>query len=503
MEVKPKKAIEWIFFIPSIILIIYLIYRLINQGQMMWAFPLEVTSDYGTHIAQLHFFAKYGYHAMVPDWYNGFKLFLFYPPGWYFFTLPFYKAIGNILVATYTTVLLMFAGWFATIYVFGKYEGFSKIKRIAFFSFLFANTLVIGNYVRLGRVSEQFSMVLFFIAVCISLYYRNKAFSKAAYAAISILFAGMIISHPATAFAFGIILLSILISRKSIKECVILGLSAIISALLSAFWWYPFIANLKSTLIRSDFIATERLLSFSYWGWDSIATFAVIPIMLLLFFIYYKQIKISRKERLFFLPVLIAGMLVLTRLIVFIPLLNRVYPDIYLLIFVFFALFFLMKADLTLLKPYIRYIAVAALILAAIASIIMSEIHTSKFQHRTQLEYDTLDVMEHVEGKFYIHGSLSPTSHPPMYLSYASIYMNLTTSAGANNYGTVTNEYFNKLRELKPLMKNKDCNGFISNLVHLNTSEVIVFGDDCKTIEECGKKKVYSKGQACLFELKS
>ena len=140
---------KWLYF-PIVVLGIYFIYRLINQSQMIFQFPVETTSDYGAQMAQLYFFAKYGFHQIVPNWYNGFKLFLFYPPGWYFFVFPIYLFTKNILFATFISVLLMFLICFITLYIFGKTQGFSLTKITTFFLLLFANAIAIGNYIRLG-----------------------------------------------------------------------------------------------------------------------------------------------------------------------------------------------------------------------------------------------------------------------------------------------------------------------------------------------------------------
>ena len=79
----------WIL-VPILIFASYLLYRLYDQSAVLFFFPLDYSNDLSSVMAQLYFLAEYGFHAIIPHWYNGsFQLFQFYYPGWFYFVLPF------------------------------------------------------------------------------------------------------------------------------------------------------------------------------------------------------------------------------------------------------------------------------------------------------------------------------------------------------------------------------------------------------------------------------
>ena len=150
------------FFYPLIIILgIYFIYRLINEAQIIWYFPLDSGRDITAYIAMLYFLSKTGFHQIVSQWYNGFILFQTYPPAWYYFTLPFYYIFKSVTFATYFSVILIYTLGFILVNYLGKIEKFSVVKRIAFFLLLFANPLSISYLLRLGRPPELFAWIIF------------------------------------------------------------------------------------------------------------------------------------------------------------------------------------------------------------------------------------------------------------------------------------------------------------------------------------------------------
>src|SRR3989344_3900014 len=225
---------KWFYF-PVIILSIYLIIRLINQYQSVNQFPLDWTNDLTSYIALLFFLTKVGYHGFVPYWYNGFTLFNFTPPAWYYFTLPL-TYLTNVPLATYLSRILIYILGFVTIWILGSKTQISKIKRIAFFLFFFANAIAIGNFIRLGRIPELFALLILIILSSLFLYYKDKPLNK--YFLLFIpLYSILLLSHQSIALIFHIPLLFIIIfyfyyqQSKSKKE-LIFYLPLIITSIL-------------------------------------------------------------------------------------------------------------------------------------------------------------------------------------------------------------------------------------------------------------------------------
>jgi len=98
---------KWFYF-PTVLMVLYFLYRLWDFSKWAYIFPMEKTNDIASYIAQLYFLVNYGFHQVVPHWENGFILFESYPPGWFYFALPLYYLFRDYLVATFASVILMF-----------------------------------------------------------------------------------------------------------------------------------------------------------------------------------------------------------------------------------------------------------------------------------------------------------------------------------------------------------------------------------------------------------
>ncbi|MFH1972216.1 MAG: hypothetical protein ABIJ18_01930 [archaeon] len=495
---------KW-FYLAIFVMGGYFIYRLIDQSQMISQLPFDNVNDYMAHFAQLFFLAKYGFHQFVPHWYNGFILFLHYPPGWYFFTLPLYILTKNVLLSTYLSLIAMFFIIFVSLFIFGKTQKFSIIKRIAFFLFLMTNSICIGNYIRLGRVSEFFSLMCFVILATLLLYYRNKDIDWKFYILFIPSYFFLIISHPAITIIFHILWLSFFIV-KSFKEKILFIISSLIAVIATSFWWYPFLTTLSSESNRLSFPMTARLLEIfsGPWVFTNIASFIIGTALGITFFFYWKTFRYSKKELLFFSPILILGFLFITRLIIFVPFLNRVYPDVYMFFFLFFAIFFLLKINTRVLGKFFTFIFILGLILLPLSSVFISEIHTPKFIPHGPLEDEFVEILPYVDNMFVISHVENKTSHVSPIYTYGIIYHNLSTPAGGINFGTPSVEYYDSVQnDFKTYLKAKDCQGLEDTMRFFNTTDIITytFTGDCETLQTCNLTEVRTQEMICLYRL--
>src|SRR3989338_11157929 len=156
---EDKKIPDAWLYPPILLLLANFIYRLIDQSQMLFFFPLDFNNDVSSYMAQLHFLDVCGFHNFCPYWYNGFVTFKFSPPGWYFINYPLYSLWNNVHAVTYISMVLMLISGFLIFYYLGRLAKLSKIKRIAFFALFFGNASAIGNFIRLWRVHESFFYV--------------------------------------------------------------------------------------------------------------------------------------------------------------------------------------------------------------------------------------------------------------------------------------------------------------------------------------------------------
>src|SRR3989344_6518106 len=135
---KSNKINERLLYIPIFILGINLIIRIINQSKIIKQFPLDLTNDWSSYIALLHFLKDCGFHNYCPYWYNGFITFKLVAPGWYFFSYIINIITNNYLITVYVSMILIFIFGFVIVYKFGKKFNISKEKLILFFLMLFA-----------------------------------------------------------------------------------------------------------------------------------------------------------------------------------------------------------------------------------------------------------------------------------------------------------------------------------------------------------------------------
>ncbi|MFH0936523.1 MAG: hypothetical protein V1815_02500 [Candidatus Woesearchaeota archaeon] len=497
-----KDKLDKILLFPIIIMGVYFIYRLIDQSQIITNFPLDYTNDISAYITMLFFLAKYGYNALIPNWYNGFILFKIIQPGWYLYTLPIYLLTKNILLATYISLVSLFIIGLILLFIIGKNNNFSLIKILAFFTFFFAVATNLGNWIRLGRVTELFGWISFIALAMIVLYYKDRPIDKKfLFLFIPIHFITVISHFSETIVSQFLVLMLFLIKPK--KEKNLLILYTIISLILSSFWWFPFLLNAFKLNISSDltYFYIFRLLNFnSEWILRNIASFIIPFILWFTFYYYWKSQDKPKKELIFISPIIIFSILFITRLIIFIPIFNRIYPDAHLNLYLFFGIFYFLKTPYNIYSKKLRSIILLILIILPIISISINIIHTPLFKIPGQLENETLSILQKVNDKYLIVATPEAikTSFPRAYYSYGAIYYNLSTSSGW--YDPVKESYYINMTDSLPLyVKDKNCKDLIKTLKKLNTTKIITYDDYCNNLKSCNLKQKIKQDRVCLY----
>ncbi|MBI2148945.1 hypothetical protein HYU23_04645 [Candidatus Woesearchaeota archaeon] len=485
---------KWLYW-PVLILLIYFFYRLIDQSQLIFHFPLDYNNDISAYIAQLHFLKECGFHNFCQYWYNSFIAFQITPPGWFYFALPFYYLFGNITLATYTTLLLSFILSFFIIYFVWKYLGFSNMQRIAIFSFLFINAISIGNFVRLGRVHELFSWVFFLLFLFFILYYKDKEINNLFFLIIPV-YALLIISYFSVAVLASFLFIGFFLI-KSNKERFIVFSCFLLSIILVSFWLIPFFIGALTYSSITNYLQ-------SYWLWQffgpnlltNIITLIVPIVLFVLFYFYLKSVDNYKKELLFFLPVNFLAILFFSRVVTFLPVLRDINPDPYLVFFLFFIFFFLFKLRNNLINKNLFKFVPLILFLFALLSVSINIIHTPEFV--TSEEKIDLDLLlSSFNGSFLVLGGFPSSVYPPALYSYAPIYYNLSTPSGW--YPHVKDQEYLDL--LKSININNSCSLLLNKLSYFNTTHVIGYSNSCNKFDECSFDFVKSSSGFCLYAL--
>src|SRR3989338_7944652 len=434
------------FYLFSILLLlINLVYRFIDQSQMIKYFPLDYANDGSSYMAQLFFMDVCGFHNFCPYWYNGFESFLFTPPGWFFFGLIIYKLVGSITLATYLSLVISFVSAFLIIYfLYGKL-GLTKLQRVLMFFLLFGSAQAVGSFIRLLRVHELFAWVWFFL--------------------------------------FGLFLV------KDWGGRIRIILAGLLTALWTSFWWFDYISrSSEGSLLELQ--QAKWLWNFSYdFLVTNIISFIIPLILIVIFYFYFKQ---ERENFLFFSPILLLVILFFLRIVGFIPILREIFPDPYLFFFSFFIVYLFLRLDLRRI-PFGEFIPFL-LCLIVFFAVLVSLFYTPLFVvPNDPIIKDALDLTSYANDGLFLLGNFERVFYSNTFLSYIPIEYNLTTPYGwYPEYIPLRKK--EKFQFLLDKFQEGDCNGILELLHELEIKETLVY--KCEFVERCGleikKRGVYS-----------
>lgn len=504
MEHIKKYKEDKIFYFATIILLSFFLFKLINQSQIMGQFPLDGNNDISAHLGQLHFLKEYGFHKNVPNWFNGYTLFLNYPIAWYFLTLPLYIFLGNILLSTFISHILLFIICFALFLILGKIARISIAKTAFLYLILFASPVAVGNLIKLGRVTELTGILFFISFFTLLLYFKDKPFGFKGMLIFALLYAALILSHPSwTIFASLSIPTFFILQNKGGRAFLLLAFS--LSILVTLFWLFPFIFTAKFSLL-GIFYGTERLLDFKNFLYDNLVSFVLPPFMWFTAFFYFKNLKKINKQQLrreiiFYSIPLIVSFLYMTRIILFIPIIKRPYPDSYHMLFIFFSIFFLVKTPLNSYNNFFKNIIKLFIFAAPILFIVLSFAVIPNFRTNNEIDKEVISLLPNinVNDRFLIEKMPYPTSSYAFY-SYAAVYYNLSTPSGWLNEGA-SEEYHKKLESITQDVQEKNCERLLKNLRAFNTTKLVTYRDYCIGMQDCGMKLLIKKENVCLLDV--
>ena len=483
-----KKAIMGLI-IASSILITNLAFWLINQSQMLFTFPLDGT-DWATHIFELWALDKYGFHGLVPDWYNGYKLFEFYYPGWNLFSLPFLKISGNVLIASFVSIIALLIIILIGLFLLGKTQKFSKLQIIGFFAFFAGNALAISNFLRNGRAPELTAWAIFILLAALLFYYKDKNLDYKFLLFIP-LFSFLMLSHFATAILFGIFLLGFFLI-KSWKEKLYITACSVTSLALISFWLIPLLRGFSTTYVST--------LNYAVRFYDnslfSLGLNLILPIAtIILFTLYWKQKNYSKEELLFYSPIIALSLLIAIRFTPLIPILDKLYPGPPAIFLIFFSLLFLFN-----LKFKSKYLPALLIIGLALCSITINIYGTELFPGRTQFQQEVIDIIPHIDAKYIVAGEGPEFLNWGIY-TFASIYYNKQTPWGGWQTTAYTSDYQQQVESTYDALMSSNCIEFDKKLEKLNGNEVLGLGQICQTLSVCGFKEKISTESVCLYEI--
>ena len=491
-----NKLYTKLFYLSIVLLFVNLIIRFIDQAKLLYRFPLGYNNDISSYLTQLYFLKTCGFHNICTYWYNGFINFLHSPPGWYLFTLPIYSLSKDVKIAAYVSMLLSFLLAFIIIWNLYSKLKFNKISRLLFFIFTFGNAVAVGNFVRLGRYHELLAWVLFILFLFLIYWYKERTIDRNILL-LSLVYTLITITYHSVAVISGVLFAALFLIKKG-KERIYVLLSFLFSLLLSAFWWLPFLLRIKESSIL-QLNQGGWLLNFSKnWLITNIITMILPLIFIILFYLYYKK---SKKDFSFYLPILIFSLLLITRIIAFLPIYNNIFPDPYIIFFVILILFILIyHPEIGLMNNKIFILAFTFII---IMSLILTLVKTPYYEQNTLLKTEFLDLTKYLkQGRVAIYGNNfgSEISANAMY-SYIPIYTNVSVPLGW--YPEVKNlDYIDNYYKFLNNINESSCDNIIYNSKIYNITEYISYLDSCNIFSRCKDLESVKNGNICLYSIK-
>ena len=485
---------NWLY-IPIIIITLFFIYVLFNLSNIINFFPLDKTSDLTSHMAQLHFLKIYGFHNLVPNWYNGYILFESYTPGWFFVTLPLYQLIDNLYVTAFISIILLYLVGFIAMFYLGKIERFSLTKRVAFFLLFFANPVAVGNFVRVGKLPELMGWIIFILIFLLINHYREQKIDRLFVILLTILLSLAILTYTPI-FILTFISFSYFFYKRGFTDKIKILISFLVSILITSFWWIPYFFNTINVNVH-PYLITIAMFIKEFYG-DIIVSF-IAPAML--FFIVYLYYKGEQKEEIkYYLPVLVLAILIFTRLAILIPYLNMIHADTYNFLFIFFSIYLLFKFKIR--ESYyknVKYLIVYLLPLIVILGILVYAITVPSVKPYTELDKETISLFPYVSERMLILKN-PQQNFKPLY-SYASIYYNITTASGWLPE-VLSIPDTKKMENLTFFLEKMNCDEIKQSLNYFNVSEIITYDKYCDTMASCGLNRKILKDRICLYTLK-
>jgi len=496
-----KKAVNLALLASSFILLANLIFRFWDEAKLLKYFPLDYTNDISSYMAQLHFLKVCGFHGFCQYWYNGFTAFLHSPPGWYFFAYPFYILAGDVKVATYIVMILQFIIAFAVVFYLGKFAGWSKIKRIAFFFFMFANALAIGSFMRLGRLHEMLAWIFFLIIAFAVFWYKDREIDWKFYL-LAIPYALTILTYQSVGVFATFLFVSIFLA-KGLKGKLASILTVGAGLLLSAFWWLPFVGNISQS---ASFTQGYEYFAEGRWIWiftkenlfTNIAATAAAVAFFAAFYLYWKSKNKPKELIIFMSPFLIFNFLFLIRLTPLLPVIKYIFPDPVIIFAITMALFCIFNTDFEKLGVKTAKPIAVLIVLISLSSVFISITHTPLFAVPGGAEQDIMSLFPDVEGRFMMLGDFPRTSYAKAYSAYGPIYYGISAAYGWYPQSKEAG-YFLLIDETMKAFDSRQCSAMKESLDAINTTEVISYGEGCSFFAGCGFEEKAAKNSACLY----
>jgi hypothetical protein len=190
------------------------------------------------------------YPRWFPNYYGGYgyPIFIFYQPGYFFFSLPFTYLLPDILTASYaSSIVMFFIGGAGVYFLIRRITSARLISLFCALMFLLTPYVYVNLYVR-GDLSELLAMfispwALYFLLLLKGMMVKNDSVAPFVLA-LSLVMAAMVYSHPFTSMFFYPLFCVIMVAmglemerKTAIRFLIAGGISLVFAVIFSSPYW--------------------------------------------------------------------------------------------------------------------------------------------------------------------------------------------------------------------------------------------------------------------------
>ncbi|RLI98057.1 MAG: hypothetical protein DRO99_01720 [Candidatus Aenigmatarchaeota archaeon] len=456
--------------------------------------------DGSSYEARIYFMNKYGYFQNVPNWSHGYgyTAFLFYPPLFAFFSIPFYALTGSVM-SSYAAIMIFFSvAAVAMIYVLRKMVGMDKLQALFLGLFFFFNPFAISRFYRTGRVSEQLGWLFFIAAFFLIIYYKDRRLDRKFFYIYGVVSALALLSHTANFIMITVILAGLFLYKHKREWVPIIG-SFLLGIILSSFWWVPFVVSEGDYLLSTDQFMNKTVIESFPKNILFQSTAILIPIAALsLIFLYYRK-EGGIRNGLFLSMVSLPIALFLFRLTPYIPIVNRMGTGFFFVYPLFVGAYYMLKTGYDRRTEKIMGACVLAVSVGMVlfTGVFYSTMHEVDF--RTCPEYNmSKTFFPEIDGTYEILPTSGYCRHTA--IAYATIFHDLNTTG--NWHPEAAPKALEERRlSLFSAVEDANCTGIKAITEYLSIEYLIGKDDDCVSMESCGLQEAGKEGSFCMFRV--
>lgn len=254
-------------------------------------------------------------------------------PVWYFIHLAFYQVIPSILHSTYLSILAVYLIGIRLIIKWSEWEDTSPTALFL----TIGNPLIVSWLLLFGRIPELFAWVAFTALFMVITRYWGKPLDRGFIWFIpALVMVG--VSHYSTILLSAFILIPFFKNQVgdwgsfNHKSYLIIICFGCVAVLLTSVYYFGLASNYVVDVIADDKVNTAMSLMEDGWLFRKLVAF-LCPLF------YLTTISFTGLNRKLYWMSDILALILMTRLIAYTPILNRIHPTIYGIYFLFLAFY--------------------------------------------------------------------------------------------------------------------------------------------------------------------